>query len=77
MTQATETKIVEKLIATNEDFKKLHDEHNLLDEQVKELFSKMEVSPSAELEIKRLKKLKLAGKDKMQKMILAVEEQEG
>ena len=75
MTEATEAKIIEKLIATNEEFKKLHDEHHSMDEQVRELFTKRVGSPSDELEISRLKKLKLASKDKMRKIIAEAEAQ--
>lgn len=71
MTEVTENQIVEKLVATNPEFKQLFDTHHDLDRQVEELFSKHAVSPLDEQEIKKLKKLKLASKDKMRMMILA------
>jgi hypothetical protein len=76
MTEVTESQIVDKLITTNPEFKQLHDEHHDLAARVEELFKQLAVSPSVEQEIKRLKKLKLASKDKMRQMILDEEETE-
>lgn len=61
--------IIEKLLKDNEEFKNIYYEHRQLDEKVTELVNKDELTRQDELEIKQLKKLKLALKDKMQLLI--------
>lgn len=64
-----ETNIVEKLLEGDEEFKKLYFEHRKLDDIVKGLEKKDSISIDDELEIKKLKKLKLSLKDKMEMKI--------
>ena len=66
---ATESKLVQKLLEDNDEFKIFHSEHRQLDEKVAILENKESLSVSDELEVKQLKKLKLSLKDKMQKII--------
>ncbi|NIP38379.1 MAG: DUF465 domain-containing protein [Candidatus Dadabacteria bacterium] len=61
--------LVQKLLEEDEEFKNLFSEHRQLDEKVAILEIKENLSTAEELEIKQLKKLKLALKDKMQQKI--------
>jgi uncharacterized protein len=64
-----ELEIVEKLLQGDEEFKRLYYEHRKLDDAVKELETKGSLSFDEELEVKRLKKTKLALKDRMEEKI--------
>jgi uncharacterized protein YdcH (DUF465 family) len=67
-----ESEIIERLLQGDEEFKKLYSEHRKLDDAVKELETKGSLSLDEELEVKRLKKTKLALKDKMEEKIRKV-----
>ena len=64
-----EMEIIERLLEGDEEFKRLYFEHRRLDDTVKELENKGTLSIDEELEVKRLKKTKLALKDKMEEKI--------
>ena len=64
-----EEEIIKRLLEGDEEFKKLYFEHRQLDNTVKDLERKGSFSTDEELEIKRLKKMKLALKDKMEEKI--------
>ncbi|MBI4228799.1 MAG: DUF465 domain-containing protein [Deltaproteobacteria bacterium] len=64
-----DSNIVEKLLEGDEEFKKLYFEHRKLDDIVKGLEKKDSISIDDELEIKKLKKIKLSLKDKMEMKI--------
>lgn len=64
-----EMEIIERLLEGDEDFKRLYFEHRKLDDTVKEIEKKGTLSIDEELEVKRLKKMKLALKDKMEEKI--------
>ncbi len=61
-----ESEIIERLLQGDEEFKRLYSEHRKLDDVVKELETKGSLSLDDELEVKRLKKTKLALKDRME-----------
>lgn len=61
--------IIEKLLKDDEEFKNIYYEHRLLDEKVADLENRDELTKQEELEVKQLKKVKLALKDKMQHII--------
>jgi len=65
----TESEIVEKLIAGDDEFQKLYFEHRELDEVVRSLESKESLSFDDEVEVKRLKKIKLSLKDRIEAKI--------
>ncbi|HSG31231.1 MAG TPA: DUF465 domain-containing protein [Thermodesulfobacteriota bacterium] len=58
--------LVQKLLEEDEGFRNLFSEHRQLDEKVAVLENIDDLSVAEELEIKQLKKLKLALKDQMQ-----------
>ena len=64
-----ENQIMEILSRENEEFRKLADEHRLLDLQVAGLSEKHYLSTEEEFEKKRIQKLKLLKKDRMQEII--------
>jgi uncharacterized protein YdcH (DUF465 family) len=64
-----DSNIVEKLLEGDEEFKKLYFEHRKLDDIVKGLEEKDAISIDDELEIKKLKKMKLSLKDQMEMKI--------
>ena len=63
------TPVVEELLKTNEEFKKLWEEHEELDKKVEEMSMNKYLTPEEEVELKRLKKLKLLGKEKLVEML--------
>ncbi|MGK7344660.1 MAG: YdcH family protein [Candidatus Nitrospinota bacterium M3_3B_026] len=69
MLDDAEKEIVSRLLSENDEFKRLYEEHQDLEEKVERLASRKAVSPEEEIEMVRLKKLKLAGKDRMERII--------
>lgn len=57
------------LMATNEGFRKLVDQHHSYDDQLQRLASKTFLTEQEQLEEVRLKKLKLRLKDEMERMM--------
>jgi uncharacterized protein YdcH (DUF465 family) len=57
------------LLATNEEFRSLAEQHALLKKQIGEIESKPHVTAADELEEQRLKKLKLHLKDQMNEIM--------
>jgi len=62
-----EADVVETLMDGDEEFKKLFEEHKELDKKVNDLQESHSFSPEDELEIKRLKKMKLSLKDRIER----------
>ena len=58
----------ETLLATNEDYRRLHEAHIELDRKIKVLSDKTALSDAEQVEEIRLKKLKLAGRDRMEEI---------
>ena len=60
--------LIEKVCAENEEFKALYEEHLAFEEKIEEMLKR---PPTTELhfEIEKLKKQKLAGKDKMERIL--------
>ncbi len=65
----TESEIIEKLLEADEEFKRLYFEHRELDDVVKSLESKGTLSLDDEMEVRKLKKVKLSLKDRMEAKI--------
>jgi uncharacterized protein YdcH (DUF465 family) len=61
--------IIEKLLEEDEEFKQIHSEHRELDDVVKNLERKDTLTMDDQLEVKRLKKIKLSLKDRMEAKI--------
>jgi len=58
-----------ELIRTDEDFRRLHDEHQACETRLSELVQNSLPSPEDEVEEKRLKLQKLALKDRMEEIL--------
>jgi uncharacterized protein YdcH (DUF465 family) len=65
-----EEELVERLIKENEEFSKAKQAHVQLAKQLEELEKRPFLTPEDEIEIKILKKRKLAAKDQMEKILM-------
>jgi uncharacterized protein YdcH (DUF465 family) len=65
-----EEELIERLMTENEDFSKAKQAHTQLARQLEELEKKPFLTPQDEMEIKILKKKKLAWKDQMEKILI-------
>ena len=63
--------IATKLNEVDSEFRELWDEHQILKETLRRLTEKRYLTPEEEVEMKRLKLLKLVGKDKIAMKIAA------
>ena len=61
--------LIEKHIDHDEELKKFVDEHVLFEKQLDELNDKVYLTPDEEMKQKELKKLKLAGRDKIEQIL--------
>jgi len=65
-----EEALIEKLVRENEEFSKVKQAHFQLAKQLEELEKKLFLTPQDEVEIKIIKKKKLALKDQMEKILM-------
>jgi hypothetical protein len=61
--------LIEKHIKTDDELKKFVEEHILFEKQLDELSEKVYLTPDEEMKQKELKKLKLAGRDKIEEIL--------
>lgn len=73
----TEEKIKEILLKNNEDFRKIHQEHQQCEQSLDQLRSKSFLTEEERLQEKMLKKKKLKLKDEMYRMILEYRQRTG
>jgi len=65
-----EEALMERLLRENEEFSKTKQAHSQLSQQLEELEKKPFLTPQDEMEIKIIKKKKLALKDQMEKILI-------
>jgi len=65
-----EEELIEKLMRENEEFLKVKKAHSQLARQLEELEKKPFLTPQDEMEVKIIKKKKLALKDQMEKILM-------
>ncbi|MFB3887096.1 MAG: DUF465 domain-containing protein [Thermodesulfobacteriota bacterium] len=65
-----EEELIERLMKENQEFLKAKQAHGQLAKQLEELENKSFVTPQDEVEIKILKKKKLAYKDQMERILV-------
>jgi len=65
-----EEELIEKLVRENEEFSKIKQAHNQLGKQLDEFEKRPFLTPQDEMEIKIIKKKKLALKDQMEKILM-------
>jgi len=64
--------MLQTLVDNNPRFRMLYEEHILFEKQLAEYEKKPYLSPQEELEKNKVKKMKLAGKDAMEKILHSV-----
>ena len=64
-----ELDLINKLIEKDEELKRLWEEHLELEKKIEEYNKRLYLTPEEEAEKNRLKKLKLAGKDRIQEIL--------
>lgn len=64
--------VLQTLLDSNPRFRMLYEEHILFEKQLADYEKKGYLSPQEELEKNKVKKMKLAGKDEMEKILHAV-----
>ncbi|HET7008802.1 MAG TPA: DUF465 domain-containing protein [Candidatus Binatia bacterium] len=67
--ESREESAIVSLLDKDPELKKYYDEHQALEKQLAALHHKGHLSTDEEVEIKRIQKLKLAGKDKMMEIL--------
>lgn len=67
--QQYDQSLIEKLFEQNPRFRMLYEEHLVLKRELERYTGKPFLNPEDELEKKRIQKLKLAGKDEMDRII--------
>jgi len=65
----TDENLIQRLSEESPRFRKLHEEHILFEKKLQEYEEMAYVSEQADLERKKVQKLKLAGKDEMEGML--------
>jgi len=65
----TDQNLIQRLSEESPRFRKLHEEHMLFEKKLQEYEEMAYVSEQADLERKKVQKLKLAGKDEMEGML--------
>jgi uncharacterized protein YdcH (DUF465 family) len=65
--------LLQDLIEKNSRFRMLYEEHSLFEKQLIEYERKSILSPQEELEMADVKKLKLAGRDEMERIVQTVD----
>ena len=67
--EATAQTTVEELCNTNPRFRMLYEEHLILEKELTSFKGKSFLTPDEEIERKKVQKLKLAGKDEMERIL--------
>jgi len=65
----TDENLIQRLCEESPRFRKLHEEHMLFEKKLQEYEEMAYVSEQADLERKKVQKLKLAGKDEMEAIL--------
>jgi len=67
--EAREEAFIVSLLEKDPELRKHYEEHQELEKQLSEFQHKHHLSPEEEVEMKRIQKLKLAGKDKIMELL--------
>jgi len=65
----SEESVIVSLLDKDPELKKYYDEHQALEKQLAQFQHKVHLSADEEIEMKRIQKLKLVGKDKMMELL--------
>jgi uncharacterized protein YdcH (DUF465 family) len=61
--------LVERLMAENEEFRRLRSEHQSYDQEIEQLRQQVPLTPDQQWRVNELKKLKLMAKDQMEAIV--------
>ena len=61
--------LVEQLVDRNARFRMLYEEHLLLEKELEQIDQKVFLTPEEEFDRKKVQKLKLAGRDEMERLL--------
>ena len=67
--EARDEKLIKELIEKDMELKEYVDEHNTFEKQLEEFNKKKYLTPEEEIERKRIQKLKLSGRDKIEEIL--------
>jgi uncharacterized protein YdcH (DUF465 family) len=67
--EAREEQVIVSLLDKDPELKKYYEEHQQLEKKLAEFHHKHHLSPEEEIEMKRIQKLKLVGKDKIMEIL--------
>ncbi|HEU4341273.1 MAG TPA: DUF465 domain-containing protein [Candidatus Binatia bacterium] len=67
--ESREEQAIVSLLDKDSELKKYYEEHQELEKKLSEFHHKHRLSPDEEVEMKRLQKLKLVGKDKIMEIL--------
>lgn len=67
--EAKDQSLVEELCDSNPRFRMLYEEHLLLERELRDLDEKDFLTPEEEVARKKVQKMKLAGKDEMERIL--------
>ena len=67
--ESREEQVIVSLLDKDPELKKYYEEHQELEKKLSEFHHKHRLSPEEEIEMKRIQKLKLAGKDKIMEIL--------
>ena len=67
--EAREEQVIVSLLDKDPELKKYYEEHQQLEKRLAEFHHKHYLSPEEEVEMKRIQKLKLVGKDKIMEIL--------
>jgi uncharacterized protein YdcH (DUF465 family) len=73
--EATAQTTVEELCSSNPRFRMLYEEHLILEKELIGFEEKVYLTPDEEVERKKVQKLKLAGKDEMERILGTLREE--
>ena len=61
--------VTEKLVSESPRFRKLYEAHMLFEKELQQLDDRSHLTPEDEFQRKKIQKLKLAGKDEMERIL--------
>lgn len=64
-----EVALIKRLMAEDEEFRRLSEEHIEFEKQLNQFNSRSHLTPAEEMERKKIQKMKLVGKDRMEMII--------
>ncbi len=70
-----ETELLERLLPTHEELSRLWHEHLELEKQLDDLGNRVYLSAEEQMEVQRLKKVKLAGRDRIESILASYREE--